>query len=117
MSAGACFDELIHPSTRLSIMALLSAVDWAEFSFVRDTLGLSDSALSKQFATLEDAGYVTTDRPVRDRRRRVRVRLTDVGQRAFDGHVAALQEILAGARPNVVGDGEARTEARQGGSR
>ena len=27
----ARFDELIHPSTRLSIVALLAAADWAEF--------------------------------------------------------------------------------------
>jgi DNA-binding MarR family transcriptional regulator len=95
--AESRFDELIHPSTRLSIVALLAAADWVEFAFVRDRLGLSDSALSKQFATLEDAGYIVIERPLANRRRRVRVRLTDTGQRAFDGHVAALQEIVASA--------------------
>ena len=53
------FDEIIHPSTRLSIVAILASTDWAEFSFVRDRLSLSDSALSKQFTTLEDAGYIS----------------------------------------------------------
>lgn len=101
MSGIAQFDELIHPSTRLSIMALLAAADWAEFAFVRDTLGLSDSALSKQFATLENAGYLVTERPLANRRRRVRVRLTPTGRQAFDGHVAALQQIVAGARPDI----------------
>jgi DNA-binding MarR family transcriptional regulator len=91
------FDELIHPGTRLSIVALLAATDWADFAFVRDRLGLSDSALSKQFATLEDAGYIVIERPVANRRRRVHVRLTDAGRRAFDGHVAALREIVASA--------------------
>ena len=81
MTAPPQFDELIHPSTRLSIVALLASADWIDFAFVRDRLGLSDSALSKQFATLEDAGYIAIDRPVTDRRRRVRVRLTDVGRR------------------------------------
>ena len=95
------FDELIHPSTRLSIVALLAAADWVDFGFVRDRLDLSDSALSKQFATLEDAGYVVTERLLVNRRRRVRVRLTDAGRRAFDGHVAALQEIVATADQTV----------------
>jgi DNA-binding MarR family transcriptional regulator len=90
----ARFDELIHPSTRLSIVALLAAVDWADFSFVRDDLGLSDSALSKQLSTLEEAGYVATERPLSDRRRRVRARLTPAGRQAFEGHVAALREIM-----------------------
>ena len=78
----AKFDEIIHPSTRLSIVALLASTDWADFSFVRDRLGISDSALSKQFSILEDAGYVTIERLVTNRRRRVRVGLTDVGRKA-----------------------------------
>jgi DNA-binding MarR family transcriptional regulator len=97
----ALFDELIHPSTRLSLVALLSSTDWADFSFLRDRLGLSDSALSKQLATLEQAGYVTIDRPVSDHRRRVRARLTDAGRRAFDGHVAALQQLISTAEPTT----------------
>ncbi len=95
--AEARFDELIHPSTRLSIVALLAPADWIEFAFVRDHLGLSDSALSKQFATLEEAGYIAVERPLSDRRRRVRVRLTDEGRAAFEGHVAALREVIAAA--------------------
>lgn len=91
------FDELIHQSTRLSIVGLLAAADWAEFSFLRDELGLSDSALSKQLATLEAAGYVTIERPVTDHRRRVHARLTDGGLAAFQGHVAALRQIVAAA--------------------
>lgn len=95
----ARFDELIHPSTRLAIVALLAAADWAEFAFVRDRLELSDSALSKQLATLEEAGYVDIERPVRDSRRRVRARLTPAGRAAFDGHVAALRQIVATSDP------------------
>ena len=94
---AARFDELIHPSTRLSIVALLAPADWVDFTFVRDELGLSDSALSKQLSTLEEAGYVAIDRPVRGGRRRVQTRLTAQGRSAFEGHVAALRELLAGA--------------------
>jgi DNA-binding MarR family transcriptional regulator len=92
------FDEIIHPSTRLSIVALLASTDWAEFSFVRDRLAMSDSALSKQFTTLEDAGYIQIERTVSNHRRRVRVALTDAGRDAFAGHVAALQAVIANAQ-------------------
>ena len=95
MRDAAGFDELIHPATRLSIMALLAAADWAEFAFVRDELALSDSALSKQLSTLEEAGYVAIERPLSERRRRVRARLTPLGRERFDGHVAALRGIIA----------------------
>jgi DNA-binding MarR family transcriptional regulator len=96
---AARFDELIHPSTRLSLVALLASVDWAEFAFLREQLDLSDSALSKQLSTLEEAGYVQIDRPLRDRRRRVRARLTSAGTTAFQGHVAALREIVETTDP------------------
>jgi DNA-binding MarR family transcriptional regulator len=92
------FDEIIHPSTRLSIVAILASTDWAEFSFVRDRLSMSDSALSKQFTTLEDAGYVTIERTLSNHRRRVRVALTEAGRQAFAGHVAALEAVIANAK-------------------
>jgi DNA-binding MarR family transcriptional regulator len=95
MKEGDGFDELIHPATRLSIMALLAAADWADFAFVRDELGLSDSALSKQLSTLEEAGYVAIERPVSERRRRVHARLTPLGRERFAGHVTALRGIIA----------------------
>ena len=97
MTERARFDELIHPATRLSIVALLSAADWADFAFVRDQLGLSDSALSKQLTTLDEAGYVAIERPLSDRRRRVRARLTPLGRKRYAGHVAALRGIIAGS--------------------
>jgi len=96
MKNGAGFDELIHPATRLSVVAILATADWAEFAFIRDQLGLSDSALSKQLGTLEEAGYIAIERPLSDRRRRVRARLTPLGRERYAGHVAALHEIIAG---------------------
>ncbi|KYH43829.1 transcriptional regulator [Branchiibius sp. NY16-3462-2] len=91
------FDELIHPSTRLSIVATLAASEWADFAYLAEALSLSDSALSKQLSTLEAAGYVTTERRTHRGRRTVRARLTAQGRTAFAGHVAALQEIVDGS--------------------
>lgn len=90
----ARFDELIHQRARLSIMSLLAAADWAEFSFIRGALKLSDSALSKHISALEEAGYVVINRVLSERRRRVRIRLSAAGRRAFDDHIAAVREIL-----------------------
>lgn len=90
----AQFDELIHPSTRLTLVATLAATDWADFAYLRDQLNLSDSALSKQLSTLEAAGYLVTERRTRHGRRTVRARLTGGGRDAFAGHVAALRDIV-----------------------
>jgi DNA-binding transcriptional ArsR family regulator len=89
------FDELIHAPTRLAIVSLLAASEWAEFRFVRDSVGLSDSALSKQLTTLEEAGYVEIRKSFVAKRPRTSTRLTRRGHQAFVGHVAALQQIVA----------------------
>jgi DNA-binding MarR family transcriptional regulator len=93
------FDEVIHPQPRLSIMALLAAAEWAEFGFIRDSVGLSDSALSKHLSTLEQAGYVTIRKTNTGRRRTTDLRLTRQGRAAFDAHAAALQALIAAAHP------------------
>jgi len=91
----ARFDDLIHAPTRLSIVSLLAASQWADFQFIRDSVGLSDSALSKQLATLEQAGYVEIGRGFVGKRPRTSARLTPAGRVAFEQHVAALQEMVA----------------------
>ncbi|GAB2463526.1 hypothetical protein GCM10007967_17300 [Xylanimonas ulmi] len=93
------FDEVIHPATRLQLVAALAAADWAEFAFLRDRLAMSDSALSKQLSALEEVGYVTTDRVLDGGRRRVRARLTAAGRTALASHLAALNALL-GAAPD-----------------
>ena len=95
-------DELIHAPTRLAIVSLLAASEWVEFQFIRDSVGLSDSALSKQLTTLEEVGYVDIDKRFIGKRPRTSARLTGFGRRAFDGHVAALQEIVARAGATIV---------------
>lgn len=91
------FDELIHAPTRLSLVSLLAATEWADFKYLRDAAGLSDSALSKQLTTLEDAGYVDIRKTFVGRRPRTSARLSTAGRRAFEAHIAALQEIVARA--------------------
>lgn len=89
------FDELIHAPTRLAIVSLLAASEGADFRFIRDSVGLSDSALSKQLTTLEEAGYVQIRKAFVGKRPRTSARLTAAGRRAFEQHVAALQEIVS----------------------
>jgi DNA-binding MarR family transcriptional regulator len=90
-------DPVIHAPTRLSIMALLAGVTEAEFSTVRDSVGVSDSVLSKQASALEAACYVKIRKGYVGKRPRTWLSLTPSGREAFDAHVAALQHIVAKA--------------------
>jgi len=96
------FDELIHAPTRLSIVSLLAASEWADFRFIRDRLELSDSALSKQLTTLEEAGYVEIRKGFVGKRPRTSARLTRLGRAAFELHVAALQEMVARSGASIL---------------
>ncbi len=86
-------DDLIHHPVRFSLMAALAKAEELEFRFLRDTLGVSDSVLSRQASTLEDAGYVKIRKGFVGRRPRTWLSLSAVGRKTFDEHVQALREI------------------------
>jgi len=88
------FDAVIHAPNRLQICALLSAVDSAEFAIVRDSVGVSDSVLSKHVAMLQDAGYVDVRKATVASRVRTWLSLTRAGRHAFEAHVAELRRIV-----------------------
>jgi DNA-binding MarR family transcriptional regulator len=93
----ARFDAVIHAPNRLQITSMLSVVVDTDFATLRDALDVSDSVLSKHLRTLEEAGYVHIRKPTVAGRVRTRVSLTPAGRRAFEGHIAELRRLAAGA--------------------
>lgn len=92
------FDETVHAPYRLRICALLAPVESEEFAALREDLGVADSVLSKHLKVLVESGYVELDKPTgRGGRARTWARLTPIGRRALDGHIAALREMTAPA--------------------
>ena len=92
------FDPVIHAPARLQIATLLSAVNEAEFAFLRDAVKVSDSVLSKHLSQMADAGYVRLRKAALGGRQRTWLSLTREGRRAFAAHVAALEQLVATAR-------------------
>ncbi|ALL75337.1 Transcriptional regulator [Pseudonocardia sp. Ae168_Ps1] len=90
---------LLLDPTRLRIAATLVAAGEVEFGFVRDRVGLSDSALSKQVKALTGAGIVTSRREPSGAARRTWLRLTTEGREQVGTHILALREISSGGDP------------------
>ena len=90
------FDPVVHAQHRLQVCALLAPVDEAEFAVLRDAVAVSDSVLSKQLRVLEEAGYLVLRKRTAGGRVRTWAALTAQGRQAFAGHVAALQQLVAG---------------------
>jgi DNA-binding MarR family transcriptional regulator len=95
-------DLLGHP-VRFSIAALLAAASKVEFSFVRDHVEVTDSILSKQVSTMEQAGYVKVHKGHVGKRPRTWLSLTKEGRRTFQRHMAALREIAEANGAGAVG--------------
>ncbi|WP_190816766.1 winged helix-turn-helix domain-containing protein [Saccharopolyspora pogona] len=108
MSGGAHprhqLNELIHSPVRFSIAATLAAVDQAEFRYVRDIIEVSDSVLSKQVSTLEEAGYVKVKKGYVGKRPRTWLSLTAKGRRAYEAHLAALRAITTQPVAEPIGE-------------
>jgi DNA-binding transcriptional ArsR family regulator len=93
----AGLDRLLSDPTRLAIMSVLSTAEWCDFAFLRGQVGLSDSALSKQIATLRKDDHVEVERTYLGRVPKTRLRATAIGRARFLAHVEALQAIVARA--------------------
>ncbi|MFD9205568.1 winged helix-turn-helix domain-containing protein [Streptomyces sioyaensis] len=98
------FDPLLLDPTRLSITALLAATRWAEFKFVRDSLNLSDSALSKQISTLSKREYVEVKKGHVGKVPRTWLNLSRAGHLALQAHLTALQDIADRSARHVADD-------------
>jgi DNA-binding transcriptional ArsR family regulator len=70
-------DRLIHEPARLMIMAVLYAVESADFVFLLRQTGLTRGNLSSHMSRPEAAGYVDIEREFVDKMPRTLLRLTD----------------------------------------
>jgi DNA-binding HxlR family transcriptional regulator len=87
-------DPVICARPRLAILALLMTVDWADFSHLKKTIGITDGTLGVHLRRLEDAGYITIEKVFIDRKPRTRCALTERGWTAFRDYVRQLERFL-----------------------
>ena len=103
MSSGD-LDPVLHAPARLQSAALLARVQEAEFAAIRDIVEVSDSVLSKHLSALGEAGYVRLRKAALDGRQRTWASLTRSGRKAFNGHLAALQDMVAHAQAAIAAE-------------
>lgn len=90
----ADLDPVLAAPKRLAIMSVLAASTSADFAFLRDHLAISDSDLSKQVSTLEQASYVEVVKSGRGRGSSTSLRITRAGRAAFGRHRQSLRMLL-----------------------
>ena len=87
-------DRIIHEPARLIIVAILYAVENADFLYLLRQTGLTKGNLSSHLARLEDAGYVDIEKTFHGKVPRTICRLTDSGRAAFDDYRERLKRAI-----------------------
>lgn len=87
-------DPVIHGQVRLAIMAILSSVAEADFTYLRDHTGCTDGNIGAHLLKLEEAGYVVMSKRFAARKPVTTYRLSAQGRKAFASYVRDLRRIL-----------------------
>lgn len=87
-------DRIIHEPARLMVVALLFAVDSADFLYLLHETGINKGTLSSHLSRLEEAGYVEVTKTYRDKTPQTLLRLTPAGRKAFEQYRRDLRKVL-----------------------
>ena len=90
----AGIDRVIHEPSRLMIVALLAAVQEADFQYLRQTTGLTQGNLSAHLSKLEEAGYIAVEKTFRGKYPLTICRLTERGREVLDNYKRVMKAAL-----------------------
>jgi DNA-binding transcriptional ArsR family regulator len=89
-------DKLIHEPARLMILAILHAVEYADFLFVERQTGLTRGNLSSHMSKLEEVGYIEITKEFVDKIPRTLLRITNIGRAALLVYSNDMKQVLHG---------------------
>ena len=87
-------DRLLHEPSRAVIVAILAAVESADFVFLQRETGLTKGNLSTHLTKLEEAGYINIEKTFRGKYPLTLCRLTDTGREAFTTYRKKLSQFV-----------------------
>lgn len=94
LRALADVDRLIHEPSRAVILAILAAVESADFLYLQHETGLTRGNLSVHLSKLEEAGYVNIEKTYRGKIPLTLCRMTEEGIKAFDNYRKQLRQFV-----------------------
>jgi DNA-binding transcriptional ArsR family regulator len=94
LRALADVDRLIHEPSRTVILAVLAAVESADFLYLQRETGLTKGNLSVHLSKLEEAGYVSIEKTYRGKIPMTLCRMTKNGRQAFETYRKQLKQFV-----------------------
>lgn len=87
-------DRLIHEPSRSIILAILSAVQSADFLYLLRETGLTKGNLTVHLSKLEAAGFIKIEKTYRGKLPLTLCSITDEGELAFENYRKQLKEFI-----------------------
>jgi len=94
-------DPLIHAPIRLAILSILCTVENANFTFLKDSINVTDGNLSAHLTKLEEAGYIGIQKTFRDKKPLTLCSVTNIGRKAFQNYLEHIQRFVESQKHDV----------------
>ncbi|HEX3732274.1 MAG TPA: transcriptional regulator [Mycobacteriales bacterium] len=82
--------DVVHQKARLAIMVALDEAGFADFSYLKGALSMTDGNLGRHLEVLAKGGLVDIEKSFQSRRPRTQVRLTEAGKRELSREMTVL---------------------------
>ena len=92
-------NRLIHEPSRSVILAVLFAVESADFLYLQRETRLTKGNLSVHLSRLEEAGYISIEKTYRGKIPLTLCRMTEEGREAFKDYRKQLQQFVDQTTP------------------
>ena len=80
---------------RLGIMSILMVNENADFSTLKELLGVTDGNLASHAKALENENYITVEKQFIGRKPNTKYIATKEGKKAFQEHIEALEKLIS----------------------
>jgi DNA-binding transcriptional ArsR family regulator len=96
MSNVNSLNDLIHAKMRLGIMSLLMVYEECNFTFLKESLSVTDGNLGSHLKKLEDAEYVKITKAFVPQKTKATtiVQITSLGAEAYKDYINTIESIL-----------------------
>lgn len=87
-------DPVLHSQLRLAVISLLTGVEVADFTWLREQTEATAGNLSVQISKLKEAGYIEVTKKFSNNYPQTLCRITPLGRQKFTDYVEALKDYL-----------------------
>jgi len=91
-------DPIIHAPNRLAVMSILITVENAKFTFLKESIGITDGNLTTHLTKLEKNGLITIKKKFVGKKPQTTCAVTEKGRQAFKTYLETLEQIISGQK-------------------